>query len=104
MNVDAKPIFLNKINDIFNQEVYFIESCYKFPDKYSANFSVMDAHLRVHFDDNNKIVLSTGKTVKYCDKDINRKIKLNNITIETSTDVNIINNYITEDKWKQIDW
>lgn len=104
MNVDAKDTFLNRVNDVYNQEVYFIEPCYRFPNKYAAIFSMMDAHLRAYFDDNNKIVLACGDTVKYCEEGINRRIKITNITLDTSTDVNIINNYITEDKWKQIDW
>ncbi len=104
MNVDAKDEFLNRINDVYNKEVYFLETCYKFPNKASALYSMLDAHLRAYFQENNKIVLSCGETIKYCEKGINRKIKLTNISIETSTDVNIVNNYITEDKWNQIDW
>jgi hypothetical protein len=103
MNVDAKDEFLNRMNDIYNQETYFIATCYKFPDKYSAENSLMDAHLLAFFKDNNNIVLSCGTTVKYCDKDTKRKIKLADISDEMP-DIHVINNYVIEDKWNQIDW
>lgn len=107
MNVDVNQIkdsFLNRINDLYNQEVFFIATCYKFPSKYSLENSAMDENLRIFFEENNKIILC-DKVLKYCDKDSNRHIKLANISEEVGTpDINIINNYIIEDRWNQIDW
>ena len=107
MNVDVCKItdrFLNKMNDLYNQEVFFVEVCNKFPSKYSLENSAMDDSLRLFFEDNNKLVLC-GEMVKYCDKGANRTIKLANISDEVGTpDINVVNNYIIEDRWKQIDW
>ena len=107
MNVDVDKVkdkFLNRINSLYNQEVYFVDNCVKFPEKYPLTSYITDLQLQIFFEENNKIVLG-GRELKYCDKDSRRKIKLLNISNEVGTpDINIINNYITEDKWKQIDW
>ena len=98
-----KGNFLNKMNDLYNRDVYFVESCYKFPNKYSLDDSILDDHLRIFFEENNKIVLE-GKMVKYCDTDSKRKIKLINIQEEITPEVNIVNNYIVDDKWEKTEW
>lgn len=108
MTVDVNKLksdFTSKINDMFNEETYFIETCKKFPSKYSLENEVMDLSLRIFFEENNMIDLC-GKTLKYCMVEgTKRRIKLVNISDEVnSPDVNIVNNYIIEDNWKQIDW
>lgn len=107
MNVGVDKIkdkFLNRVNTQFNQEVYFVDTCVTFPEKYPLTGYITDLQLQIFFEENNKIVLG-GKLLKYCDKDSKRKIKLLNISDEVGTpDINIVNNYIIEDKWKQIDW
>lgn len=54
-----KNEFVNKVNDLFNQEVYFVRSCYKFPSKYSLEQSILDDQLRIYFEENNKIVIDS---------------------------------------------
>lgn len=107
MNVDVDKIrdkFLNRINTLYNREVYFVDNCVTFPEKYPLSDYVTDLQLQLFFEENNKIILG-GRCLKYCDKDSKRKIKLINISEEVgSPDINIINNYVIEDKWKQIDW
>lgn len=106
MNVDVDKLidgFLNKMNDLYNQEVYFIETCYRFPFKRSLKVVSLDDSLRIFFEENNKLDVC-GKMLKYCDKDSRRKIKLADISDEVGTDINIVNNYITEDKWETIAW
>lgn len=107
MNVDVdklKDSFINKMGDLLNQDVYFVESCYKFPSKYSLEHAAMDEDLHIFFEENNLIILN-GECLKYCTVGTKRKIKLLNISNEVeSPDVNIVHNYVIEDKWKQIDW
>lgn len=107
MNVDVEKIkdnFLNKVNDLFNQEVYFLKSCQKFPSKYDLQRAAIDDSLRIFFEENNKIVIGK-KIVKYCDKDSKRKIRLLNIHDEVgSPEITIVNNYIVDDNWDKIDW
>jgi len=73
MSVDVNKLkdrFTDKMNDLYNQDVYFVESC-----------------------------------VKYCDKDSKNIIRLINISDEVgSPDINIVNNYIVDDKWEKTDW
>lgn len=106
MNVDVNKIrekFLNRVNDNYNEEVYFIESCYKFPDKYTSRVQLMDLSLQLFFEQNNKIVLDCCGLVPYCKKGTKRKIKLANISDELNQpDINIVKNYIIEkDVWEQ---
>ena len=106
MNVDVDKIrdkFLNRINTHFNQEVYFVDTCVTFPEKYPLSGYITDLQLQIFFEKNNNIELC-GEILKYCDKDSKRKIKLLNIQDEISPDINIINNYIVEDKWEKTDW
>jgi hypothetical protein len=100
-----KDDFVSKIDDSYNQEVYFIASCLKFPSKYSLQMYLMDLSLRIHFEENNCIILG-GKKLKYCDRDsTNKKIKLADISNELNTpEINIVNNYLVDDKWDKIDW
>ena len=106
MNVDVDKIkdkFLNRVNTQFNQEVYFVDTCVTFPEKYPLTGYITDLQLQIFFEENNKIVLG-GKLLKYCDKDSKRKIKLLNIQEEISPDINVVNNYIIEDKWEKTEW
>lgn len=95
MNVGVDKIkdkFLNRVNTQFNQEVYFVDTCVTFPEKYPLTGYITDLQLQIFFEENNKIVLG-GKLLKYCDKDSKRKIKLLNISDEVGTpDINIVNN------------
>ena len=104
VDVDAlKDDLMDVMHDIYNQEMYFIESCRKFPTKYSAEIYSMDLQLRIFFEENNKIVIA-GKCVTYCDKKRNHKLKIKPICLDEKPDV-IINNYTQEeDTWDQIDW
>lgn len=106
MNVDVDKIkdkFLNRVNTQFNQEVYFVDTCVTFPEKYPLSGYITDLQLQIFFEENNKIDLC-GEIVKYCDKDSKRKIKLLNIQEEISPDINVVNNYIIEDKWEKTEW
>lgn len=106
MNVGVDKIkdkFLNRVNTQFNQEVYFVDTCVTFPEKYPLTGYITDLQLQIFFEENNKIVLG-GKLLKYCDKDSKRKIKLLNIQEEISPDINVVNNYIIEDKWEKTEW
>jgi len=106
MNVDVDKIkdkFLNRVNIKFNQEVYFVDTCVTFPEKYPLSSYITDLQLQIFFEENNKIELY-GKTMKYCDTDSKRKIKLLNIQDEVSPDINMVNNYIIEDKWEKTEW
>lgn len=106
MNVGVdklKDKFLNKVNTLYNQEVYFVDTCVTFPEKYPLTGYITDLQLQIFFEENNKIVLG-GKLLKYCDKDSNRKIKLLNIQEEVSPEINIVNNYIVQEKWEKTDW
>lgn len=105
MSVDVdKTIhkFLNRINDKYNSEVYFLETCYKFPDKYSALISLTDLSLQIFFEQNNKIDLC-GEIVTYCKKGTNRTIKLMDITDDVNqAEFNVVKNYIIErDVWEK---
>jgi len=102
---NKKTDFLDLLQDDYNQSVYFIESCNKFPTKYSAQYLAMDLSLSIFFQENNKIYVN-GKCMKYCDKDNNRrKIKLQDISNEVNLpEINIVNNYFADDKWDKIDW
>jgi len=107
MSVDVNKLkdrFTDKMNDLYNQDVYFVESCVKYPEKYPLKHILNDLQLQIFFEENNKIVLS-GKCVKYCDKDSKNIIRLINISDEVgSPDINIVNNYIVDDKWEKTDW
>lgn len=107
MSVDVDKIkdkFLNRINTLYNQEVYFVDNCVTFPEKYPLTGYITDLQLQIFFEENNNVVIA-GRTMKYCDKDAKRKIKLLNITDEVgSPDINIVNNYITDDRWEKIEW
>ena len=105
MSVDVNKLldkFLNKMNDMYNSEVYFVDSCVKFPDKSSAPFSLMDLSLQLYFEKNNKIIFC-GECVKFCTKDSKRKLKILTLSDVDSPDV-IVNNYIIDDTWNKIDW
>jgi len=107
MVVDVDKIknsYLSNMNELYNAETYFVQTCTKFPTKYSLEYQIMDESLRIFFEENNKIIIC-DKMLKYCDRDSKRKIKLADISSEVeSPDITIINNYIIEDKWNQIDW
>ena len=106
MNVDVDKIkdkFLNRISNLYNAEVYFIEICNKFPEKYPLPISITDLQLQIFFEENNKVVIG-GKLLKYCEKGSKKKIKIKSISDEISTPDITINNYFIEDKWNQIDW
>lgn len=106
MNVDVHNLkidYLNKVNDLYNQDVFLLSTCYKFPSKYSLEQSILDTSLRIFFEENNFIILG-GKCLKYCEKTSNRKIKLLSITDSPESPDIIINNYVVQDQWKQIDW
>lgn len=98
-----KTDFVNKINDLYNQEVYFVHSCYKFPSKYSLEQDITDKHLRIYFEENNKIVLD-GTVYKYCEKDSKKKIRLLSISDEVGSPDFEINNYIIDDNWNKSEW
>lgn len=94
----------SKIEDLYNREFYLIESCEKFKSKYSLEEELLDLQLRIHFEENNKIVI-LGKLVDYCQDNVKRKIKLKDISSELNQpEVNIVNNYLVDDKWKKTDW
>ena len=107
MNVDVDSLKLglvNKIQTIYNQDVFFIDGCIKFPMRYSLVDSSSDLQLQIFFEENNKIFLG-GKCLKYCDKDGKKTIKLASISDEVSSpDINIVNNYIIEDRWEKTEW
>ena len=107
MNVDVnklKSSFTNKVNEMYTKDNYFVEMCHKFPSKYTLEQEVMDLSLKIFFEENNIIHLG-GKCLPYCTVGTKRKIKLKSISDELeSPDINIVNNYVVEDKWEQIDW
>lgn len=108
MTVDVcklKEKFTDELSDLYNQDVYLIGNCSKFPSKQSLQQDLFDLSLKIYFEENNKIVLA-GKMVKYCDKDGHkRKIKLKDISSELNQpEVNITKNYIVDDKWDKIEW
>lgn len=99
-----KTRFLEVIEDNYNTSVYFIESCLKFPTKYGSDNYLMDLSLNIFFEENNKIFLE-GKLMKYCSDDSKRKIKLTDISNDVNLpEVNVVNNYLVDDKWEKIDW
>ena len=99
-----KDTFLDKMNDLFNEQYYFIKSCGKF-DSDTLEQDLSDLSLRIWFEENNKIVLA-GKLMKYCDKDGHkRKIKIKDISQDLNQpEVNIIHNHLVDDNWNKIDW
>lgn len=97
-----KEKFSDKVCDQYNQDVYFIDTCEKFPDKYSRRFQMIDMTLRIFLEEHNKIVIC-GKCIKYCDKDRKKKIKIHTISLD-KPDVTINNYIFTDDKWEQTDW
>ena len=106
MSVDVdklKVSFSNKVNDLYNQDVYFVDSCYKFPNKYSLEGSILDDQLRIFFEENNKIVLE-GCIVPYCTMESRRKIRLINIATGTNMPEVEVENYVIENTWRKIDW
>lgn len=98
-----KEKFSDKVCDQYNQDVYFIETCEKFPSKYSQRFQMIDMSLRIFFEENNKIIMG-GKCLKYCDKGRKQKIKIHTISLDMKPDVTINNYIITNDNWEQTDW
>jgi len=87
MSVDVcklKDSFLDKMKDLFNQEEYFVKSCYNFPDKFSLSNSILDDHLRIYFEENNNIILD-GCCVKFCEVDVVKKAVLADLTLEIDT-------------------
>lgn len=106
MTVDVsnlKEKFSDKVCDLYNKEVYFIDTCEKFPSKYSQRFQMIDMSLRIFFEENNKIIMC-GKCLKYCDKSRKQKIKIHTISLDMKPDVTINNYIITDDRWEQTDW
>lgn len=107
MNVDVDKIknnFINNVNELYNNEVYFIEICNKFPNKYSLKAAILDDQLRIFFEENNKIVLG-DKCFKYCTGK-KEKTKLKDISLDiedTIPNISVIN-YIVDDNWEKIDW
>lgn len=96
--------YIKKTKDLLHQEIYFVKSCYKFPDKFSLTSSIIDTQLQLKFDEYNQIVLG-GKCVRYYTDQSRTKVKLTKITLDTEPyNINNINNYIVEDTWDQIDW
>lgn len=107
MVVDVDKIknsYLSNMNELYNSETYFVESCTKFPTKYSLEYQIMDDSLRIFFEENNKLILC-DQMVKYCDKDSKRKIRLYDISNEIyQPDLPEVTNYIVMDTWKKIEW
>ena len=107
MVVDVDKIkgnFLSKIGDRYQKDTYFIDICHKFPDKYSLDDSIMDDQLRIFFEQNNIMDLC-GETVKFCDEDSKRKVRLINISTGVNMpEVELTQNYIIESTWKKIEW
>jgi len=107
MNVDVNKLtdsYLNKMNDLYNKETYFVESCYKFPSKYALEHAALDESLQLFFEHNNKLILC-DEMVKYCDKDSKRKIRLYDISNDVLyPELPPVTNYIVQDTWKKIEW
>lgn len=95
--------FLARIEDQYNTEEYFVESCYKGESKYSSRTLLKDLSLDIFFKKNNFIILS-GKRYTYCtSSDGKRKIKLVDLDHTDDTEVKIINHYL-EDRWEKVEW
>lgn len=106
MNVDVcklKLKFAENVGELYTQENFFIETCKKFPSKYSLINQIIDDQLRIFFEENNKIVLD-GQIVPYCTDESKRKIRLINITTEKEIPEAEVTNYIIENSWKKIEW
>lgn len=106
MSVDVckiKERFTRNIGNIYNEETFFIETCTKFPSKYSLANQIMDDQLRIFFEENNKIVLE-GQLVPYCTTEARRKIRLINIATGVNMPEVEVDNYIIENTWRKIDW
>ncbi len=70
-----KHLFLERMEDKYNQEQYFIEGCYKNETKYSSRIALIEASLSIFFKENNYLIL-LGRKCPYCTVDVRRKIKL----------------------------
>lgn len=108
MNVDVNKLksdFTSKVGKLYNQETYFIDSCEKFPSKYTLEDTLSDLSLRILFEENNVITIN-GKCVKYCDKQNKKKIRLFNISNDVyfPEESPVINYIVQDDTWKKIDW
>lgn len=71
----VRDLFLNRIENNYNQEEYFVESCFKNETKYSNRITTLDLFLELFFRENNHIILD-GKKCVYCDDDVIRRIKV----------------------------
>lgn len=100
MSVD---VYLNRIEDRYNEDQFFIESCYSKESKELRKITIRDIALRLYFDKNNYIRLN-GKDHKYCKKDENlRKMKV--VNLSTSKDdqtIKVVKKI--EDTWEKTDW
>lgn len=68
--------FLDRIEDKYNQEEYFIDGCFKHDTKYSERIALYDSWLELFFRENNHIYILGQKCV-YCVADSSkRKVKL----------------------------
>ncbi len=92
-----------RIEDRYNVEEFFVDSCYKGESKFSSRTLIRDLSLELFFKKNNYIILS-GKKYTYCSiSDGKRKIKLVDLNHTDEKEVKIINHYL-EDRWEKVEW
>lgn len=67
--------FANDMCDLYNQEMFFLGDCSRFPSKFSRDIELMDLSLRIYFDSNNVIHINCVDYIYY-NGDPKRKIIL----------------------------
>jgi hypothetical protein len=106
MGVDVDKVtthFLGRVEDRYNVEEYYVDSCYKGENKYSARTNIRDLSLEIFFRKNNYIFIG-GKRYTYCTaSEGKRKIKLVDLNHTDEKEVKIINHYL-EDRWEKVEW
>lgn len=108
MNVDVnklKSSYLNKMNELYNKEYYFIQQCNIPSRKLSLEQSILDAQLRIFLSENNNIIVD-GVLTNFCERNRKTRIDLLETEVNDKPDVLIVNNTtkIVDDTWDSINW
>ncbi len=66
VNVDnLKDQFLDIIEDMYNKDYYFINSCNSKPNKYSPKQNLKMLSLQIYLEENNKITINCEDEIPY---------------------------------------
>lgn len=106
MNVSVdrlKTNFISRMEDQYNTDHYFIESCYN-ENRYSKEVNLKDLALQIIFEEGNYTYINGCKTILCTGKDKDDDA-ISVIHIKAPEKEKIISNtYIVDDTWEETQW